>query len=318
MSVTGLANTDVKVSVAMITYNHENFIAQAIESVLTQQTNFAIELVIGEDCSTDGTRAIVADYARKYPEQIRPIFHEHNVGANANFVAVLKSCQGQYLALLEGDDFWTSLHKLQIQVNALDENPDWSICTHRVNISFDEITHRGPNFDPKHISTLDDLVFAPFVFTSAAIYRQIPVEQHPDWVHQVEIGDYSLSLFYAQNGKIGFIDEVMSTYRQHNGGFWSQRESLAQRTALARDLRFIARHMKWCHRRRLESQAAQALLKNLKAHLTNGSLPEARKVTMEILSMIYCLPDLPWSRFVKRGLMAYFPIIFPNVHRKVT
>ncbi|MBI5965711.1 MAG: glycosyltransferase [Chloroflexi bacterium] len=319
MSKTGSSCTNIKVNVAMITYNHEQFIAQAIESVLMQQTNFAIELVIGEDCSTDGTRAIVIEYARKYPEQIHIILHEHNVGAKTNAVAVFKACRGQYLAALEGDDFWTSAQKLQLQVDALDGNPNWFICTHRINVFFEDGTqpsYLAPCPSPKPVSTLDDLALAPFVFTSTAVFRRIPIECYPDWFFQVEIGDYAHSVFYAQHGKIGFIDEVMSAYRKHEGGFWSQRESLMQRTALARDLRIIARHLGWRHRRGLESQAAQALLKNLKTHLANGSLSEARKVAAEIFSMTPYFPDLPWNRFAKRSLMAYFPQIFPNLYRR--
>src|ERR1017187_10207934 len=94
-----------KVSVLMITYNHEKYIAQAIESVLMQKTNFPFELVIGEDCSTDGTGAIVAEYSRKYPEIIRAHLRERNLGALENFRALFRACRGKYLALLEGDDY---------------------------------------------------------------------------------------------------------------------------------------------------------------------------------------------------------------------
>ena len=120
MSATSPDPADVKVSVAMITYNHERFIAQAIESVLMQQTDFAVELVIGEDCSTDGTRAIVRDYGERYPERIRLLLPEHNLGMMPNFVATLKACRGQYVASVEGDDYWTDPHKLQKQVDFLE------------------------------------------------------------------------------------------------------------------------------------------------------------------------------------------------------
>ena len=98
---------DIKVSVCMITYNHERFIAQAIESVLMQETDFRVELVIGEDCSTDGTRAIVREFGERFPERIRLLLPEHNLGMMPNFVATLSACRGQYVALLEGDDYWT-------------------------------------------------------------------------------------------------------------------------------------------------------------------------------------------------------------------
>ncbi len=318
MSATVSNSAEIKVSVAMITHNHERFITQAVESVMMQQTSFNFEVVIGEDCSTDNTRQILIELQRKYPNKLKLRLQEQNTGGYENFRQVLQACRGQYLAILEGDDFWTSPQKLQTQADALDKNPDWSICAHRVKVFFEDGSQPSclaPESDPKPVSTLDDLARGPFVYTSAAVFRRIPVELYPDWFFHVEIGDYAQSLFYAQHGKIGFIDEVMSAYRKHVGGFWSPLDSLTQRTSLARDLRIIACHLEWRHRRGLESQAAHALLKNLKTHLANGSLSEARKVAAEIFSMTPYLPDIPWSRFAKRSLMAYFPRIFPNLYK---
>jgi glycosyltransferase involved in cell wall biosynthesis len=123
-----------KVSIAMITYNHEKFIAQAMESVLAQQTDFPIELVIGEDCSTDGTREIVEQFAARYPDVIRPILHEKNVGMHRNGQAVLEACNGEYLAFLEGDDYWTNPAKLQSQVLALSNAAECVGSIHAVDI----------------------------------------------------------------------------------------------------------------------------------------------------------------------------------------
>ena len=109
-----------KVSVLMITYNHEPFIAEAIESVLMQQTAFDFELVIGEDCSTDNTRDVVNAYATKLPETIKPLLHARNLGMLRNFATVYHACQGQYIAILEGDDYWTDSCKLQKQVMHMD------------------------------------------------------------------------------------------------------------------------------------------------------------------------------------------------------
>jgi len=124
----------MKVSVAMITYNHERFIGQAIECVLAQSVNFDYEIVIGEDCSTDGTRAIIQDFQRRYPSRIVPLFRQHNIGAMRNYQGTVGSCRGQYLALLEGDDYWTCKDKLQRQVDFLDAHPDWAICCSRAEV----------------------------------------------------------------------------------------------------------------------------------------------------------------------------------------
>ena len=116
------------VSVRMSTYNHEKFIAQAIEGVLMQKTNFLFELIIGEDCSTDRTREIVVDYANRYPEIIKPILHEKNVGSKLNGRACKAACRGKYIAICEGDDYWIDPLKLQKQVDFMESHPECSFC----------------------------------------------------------------------------------------------------------------------------------------------------------------------------------------------
>ena len=118
-------------SIVTITYNHEPFIAKTIEGVLMQQVNFPIELIIAEDCSTDGTRAICQQYAEQYPELIRLITSESNVGAIANERRAMLAARGKYIAFCEGDDYWTDPLKLQKQVDFLESHPDYSVTFHR-------------------------------------------------------------------------------------------------------------------------------------------------------------------------------------------
>src|SRR5881398_3518635 len=122
------------VSVVMIAYNREPLIAQAIESVLMQEAAFVVELVIGEDCSTDGTRRIVQAYARKYPNVIRALLPEKNLGMARNYDAVWQACRGKYIAWLEGDDYWRTPQKLQKQVGLMDANPHYSMCGTKTQI----------------------------------------------------------------------------------------------------------------------------------------------------------------------------------------
>src|ERR1019366_1015566 len=124
-------NAELKVGVLMITYNHEKFIAQALESVLMQKADFPFELVIGDDCSTDGTREIVREYSQKYPEIIRAHLRERNIGAKENFRQVFLASRGRYLALLEGDDYWTDSRKLQLLADVLDAHPETTLRGHR-------------------------------------------------------------------------------------------------------------------------------------------------------------------------------------------
>ena len=112
------------VSALMVTYNHELYIAQAIEGVLQQETDFPFELVIGEDCSTDGTRKIVFNYQKKHPDIIRVITSDKNVGGRKNFFRTVKACRGKYLAFCEGDDYWHHSQKLQKQVDYMEAHPE--------------------------------------------------------------------------------------------------------------------------------------------------------------------------------------------------
>jgi len=123
---------DPLVSVIMVTYNHERYLAEAIEGVVRQEASFPIELLIGEDCSTDGTREIALTYQRRFPEMIRVITSAQNVGMHRNGARLMAADRGKYVAFCEGDDFWTSPHKLQWQVEILDAHQDLSGCFHRV------------------------------------------------------------------------------------------------------------------------------------------------------------------------------------------
>src|SRR5215831_15832736 len=122
-------------SVCVITYNHEEYIAEALEGVLKQVTDFPFEVVIGEDKSADRTREICESYAAKYP-QIRILPPEENMGMMKNFWRTWKACQGKYIAYLEGDDYWTDPLKLQKQVDFLEANPGYSTCFHNITMRF--------------------------------------------------------------------------------------------------------------------------------------------------------------------------------------
>jgi glycosyltransferase involved in cell wall biosynthesis len=127
-----MTDDQVMVSVAVITYRHEKYIRQALDSILMQETNFNYEIVIGEDSSPDSTREILLEYKDRYPNTIKLILHEHNIGASRNLYEVKKKCLGKYVAQLEGDDFWTDKNKLQKQVDLLEQNPMWVGIAHNL------------------------------------------------------------------------------------------------------------------------------------------------------------------------------------------
>jgi glycosyltransferase involved in cell wall biosynthesis len=223
---------DKKVSVLIITYNHEEYIAQAVESALQQEVDFPYEIVIGEDCSTDHTREILKDLSLAYPERIRLLLRENKgdgLPGKSNFVETLKACQGQYIALLDGDDYWSDVRKLQRQVDFLDTNPDFSICFHNVKVSYEDQRQASWNYcaiNQKEISTLEDLLDRNFIATSSTVFRRDHLNELPDWFSQIKTGDWCLHILNARNGKVGYIDDVMSVYRIHQAGYWSRQDTI--------------------------------------------------------------------------------------------
>ena len=206
----------------MITYNHEDYISQAIDSVLTQKTNFDFQLIIGEDCSQDKTREIVINYQKKYPQIIRLLLANKNQGMMCNWTNLLQSARGQYLAVLEGDDYWADDHKLQKQVDFLDKHPDYSLCFHSVEAFYQDqpdqtylIPSKTKNFNFK------SLLQQNFIAACSVMYRHGLVKI-PGWLLSLNIGDWPYHLLYASQGKIGFINQVMARYRRHSNSYCSQ------------------------------------------------------------------------------------------------
>jgi glycosyltransferase involved in cell wall biosynthesis len=215
------------VSVLMLVYNHERYIAQAIEGVLMQQVDFSYEIVIGEDCSTDGTRNLVVGYQEKYGDRIRLLLQGTNVGMQKNFADTYRACRGRYIALLDGDDYWTDSHKLQKQVDLLEENPDYAICFHNMQVVYEDEPqmNRLSNTHQQETTTLEDLAQGNYIYTASCLFRKY-FSELPCWFDQCAVGDYPLHLLNAREGKIKFIDEVMGGYRIHKGGIWETKSDL--------------------------------------------------------------------------------------------
>jgi glycosyltransferase involved in cell wall biosynthesis len=228
----------MKLSVAIITYNHERFIGQAIKSVLAQEVNFDYEIVIGEDCSTDGTRAVITDFHRRYPGRIFPLMRDQNVGGVRNTDLTLAACRGQYVALIEGDDYWTSVDKLQRQVDFLDAHPDRVLCCHRAKF-LNETGSAQADVHPLLAAgpyTIEDLLKQNFIMTCTAVVRRGLLGPIPVWFPEMKMGDWQRFALMARDGKIELMDEVMATYRVHPGGVWS---SLPERSQLRDIIRML-------------------------------------------------------------------------------
>lgn len=213
----------IEISVCIITYNHEKFIAQTLEGILMQKGDFELEIIIGEDCSTDATADIIRNYEQRFPDIIKPIYNKKNLGPSKNAYQTLMRCEGKYIAVCEGDDYWTDAYKLQKQVDFLDKNPDFSICFHLVENLIEEtqVIQKPENRLTKDVFELEDVLRVGFVTTCAMVFRNHLFKQLPEWYFKMQYGDWALSLILAQYGKIKLIKEYMAVYRIHSKGIWS-------------------------------------------------------------------------------------------------
>ncbi|REB08726.1 glycosyltransferase [Sporosarcina sp. BI001-red] len=217
---------NVLVSISCITYNHEDFIADAIEGFLMQKTNFDYEILIGEDCSTDRTREIVEAYIAKYPDRIKLVTSEKNVGAAKNEERLFRLSQGKYIAECEGDDYWTDPYKLQKQVDYLEENPECTMCFHAAEIVRAPKIPTGRRVAPygtDRISPIRDIILGGggFCPTASLVYPKNAVTEPPEFLMNSHVGDYPLQLILSSQGHAYYINECMSVYRTDVKNSWT-------------------------------------------------------------------------------------------------
>jgi len=214
----------------MITYNHERYIAQSIQGVLMQKTNFDFELIIGEDCSTDRTREICNDYKDKYPDKISILLGEKNIGMMPNFIRTLNACSGKYVALCEGDDYWTDPYKLQKQVDFLENNPEDSLSSHLVDILNEEtkeVSQFGKDYiiDGKNREiTINDFLDPFLIITCSLVFRRRYYNSEKKLTSHFK--DIALFADLLSKGRGVLLSDSMAVYRQHEGGIWSNTSSL--------------------------------------------------------------------------------------------
>jgi glycosyltransferase involved in cell wall biosynthesis len=208
-----------KVSVCVIAYNQEKCIRQCLQSIVDQEANFDFEVIIGEDCSTDGTRGIVLEFAEKYPDVVKPIYHEKNAGGRGtnNLLAVYSAACGNYIAHMDGDDYMLP-GKLQLQVDELEKNPDCVMCVHEMK-RFDQQNERFLGLVSKNIPVKSNIEFLlmnlPFFAHSSKMYRAecrngLELESE-------EILDCYFHVHHALTGNILYLNKPLGVHRLNSG-----------------------------------------------------------------------------------------------------
>jgi glycosyltransferase involved in cell wall biosynthesis len=228
--------------VCIITYNHEKYLAQALDSVLDQDIEEPYEIVVGEDCSTDGTVRVLEDYAMRFPDQIRPLIRSKNIGRGGrNLAATIAECRGQYIATLEGDDFWISRSKLRTQVEFLDQNRDYSACFAASVTANDQGTitsvQKGDQRD-RTIRLRDVLQgkFGTNVSIRSLMFRREAFSGFPAWVQKQKMADKVLTVLLSMHGNILRSGKVLAVHRYHDTGCWTSLTAARQQFYLLRYL----------------------------------------------------------------------------------
>ncbi len=213
-------------SIVCPTYNHEHFVAQTLDSFLAQQTTFPFEIVINDDCSTDGTTAIVADYARRYPNLIRPLFHEENQYQQGKHPCpeLFRLSRGKYIAFCEGDDYWTDPFKLQKQVDFLESHLDY-VMTYHDAIAFNEKGVQGVQLVGKgqRDATGLELMKGRPISTLTTCWRNV-LHDMPRELVGAPLNDLVWWALLGAHGKGKYLGDIApAAYRVHSGGVFSMR-----------------------------------------------------------------------------------------------
>lgn len=209
------------VSICCITYNHEKYVSEALDSLLMQDTTFPYEIIVHDDASTDRTTEIIRKYERKYPHKIRTIYqteNQYSKGKKVTFECVLPNIKGDYIAFCEGDDYWSDKKKLQKQIDFLIKHKDYSACFHGVKVVNTERiptgAFRGPVFHGTRDYSMKDTIQGGFIHVSSLVMKAKAINNGiPQWALKSRHGDYALALIATADGKVHFIDDIMSVYR---------------------------------------------------------------------------------------------------------
>lgn len=229
-------DNNLMVSVDMITYGHEKYIGQAIEGVLMQETNFDFELIIADDCSPDNTSEIVEAIIRNHPKghRIKYFRHQQNLGMQANGLFALRQCKGKYIAVCEGDDYWTDSLKLQKQVDVLENNPKLTGCFHnseeRYWNDYNKASVLYLNIDGAREVSLQDMTISNMVPTASIVFRTpVPEEVFSDIFLNLPIGDWPLHLLNLRKGNYYYIPQVMSVRHLYLESTWGMQDEIRNR-----------------------------------------------------------------------------------------
>lgn len=301
------------VAIWVVTYNHENFIGKALQSIVSQKTKFRFKAFVGEDCSTDGTRKICMDFQQKYPDLITLIPTKEN-NLKQNSYNVYNACYqsgATYVALLEGDDYWDDEYKLQKQVDLIEANPSMTAVCHNVKSlknSTGEVAIRfSENDRPSEKITLQDMLVRNWASTPSVLVKTEILRSTPGWVFSEKAPDFFLWCYAASKGCIGYLHEPMAVYRVNDQGIWSK-YSMKDRIFLeVHNLKRAAQM--FCTDARARKKRIEELDLYLITNLRRNRLPnEAQRVGRNLMLRSFFTLNFNYLSRVKAGLKEHVEI----------
>ncbi len=242
-----VTNNDVMVSICCITYNHEKYIAQALEGFLMQKVNFKYEIIIGDDCSTDNTKKIIEEYILNYPGMIHLVKNTTNVGCIKNQNKIFSMATGKYIATCDGDDYWTDSLKLQRQVDFMEDNKNCAICCHYTQVINEagELVYENPSpvaleftYEDVLLGKKEETRISSMLIKNNYLIRQI---SHQQWYYETHGSDTFFKLYTVAHsqGKIYVLPQVMAVYRLHRNGVWSMIDAKARKNKMISDFNIL-------------------------------------------------------------------------------
>ena len=316
------------ISICCVTYNHASYIKKTLDGFLMQKTDFPFEICLGEDESSDGTREICKEYAEKYPDKIRlflrkrkdVIYINGHATGRFNFIETLKECTGKYIAMCDGDDYWTDPNKLQKQVDFLEKNPEYSMCFHPVKI-VDESNRIIRDYygqeGKKNSYVLEDLFAHNFIPTCSVVFRSEMIYDLPEWFGEVSFGDWVLHILNAKRGKIGFLNEVMGVYRSHPSGMWSNLPKIEKLKREINTFNIVGSNLKLFSNFKFRKMVAR---RYLKLSVENRNLNRKEKSKLAAWKSFLLYPFDLQALALKILLLQYFPFLhhFATFFRKLS
>lgn len=307
---------DTLVSVCCITYNHEKYIRDAVEGFLMQKTDFPIEILIHDDASTDRTAEIVREYQVAHPDLIKAIYQTENQflkGLDQVLKQVYGPATGKYIAICEGDDYWTDPLKLQKQVDFMEAHPECSLCCHKVQVKYEGHEEKNdlfPDLVGGQVFTRDEMYQKYISATCSVLFRRERIDELMQYLEGFKVGDMPLYSFYLQFGKLGYLDQVMATYRKHPESYWHPNYESLRFPVLFETFVLIKKRLRIHNSNALNQQISFYADELLKKYFIEKKYQKMREVVIKNISSFLSAKKHRRRRFLIMSLIAFFPGLY--------